>query len=173
MREKIVYRHPKGRFEVVERSGKDIFGNLYRIREARLTPEKDERGLLTNAALPVPVLRDRPAEPQRDKPKTTRGGWRKKLTDEEKTWIRRLFENGMSMKQIAREISRSDTVVRDYLTDEAKLRTPRGWRAWTDDKSRSLCAIKKMTFDLLIRLLSSFLCSIIFIFSSCIPLRCV
>lgn len=90
MRERIVYRHPKGRFEVVERSGKDIFGNLYRIREARLTPEKDERGRLTDAALPVPVLRDRP-EPQRDKPKTTRGGWRKKLTDEEKTWIRRLF----------------------------------------------------------------------------------
>lgn len=134
MRERIVYRHPKGRFEVIERSGKDIFGNLYRIREARLTPEKDERGLLTNAALPVPVLRDRPAEPQRDKPKTTRGGWRKKLTDEEKTWIRRLFENGMSMKQIARKISRSDTVVRDYLTDEAKLRTPRGRRAWTDEE---------------------------------------
>ena len=54
MRERIVYRHPKGRFEVIERSGKDIFGNLYRIREARLTPEKDERGLLTNPALPAP-----------------------------------------------------------------------------------------------------------------------
>lgn len=133
MRERIVYRHPKGRFEVIERSGKDIFGNLYRIREARLTPEKDERGLLTNPALPVPVLRDRP-EPQRDKPKTTRGGVRKKLTDEEKTVIRRFFSNGMSMKQIARKISRADTVVRDYLTDEAKLRTPREWRAWTDEE---------------------------------------
>lgn len=133
MGERIVYRHPKGRFEVVERSGKDIFGNLYRIREARLTPEKDERGLMTNPALPAPVLMGR-QEPEKDKPKTTRGGWRKKLTDEEKTWIRRLFSNGMSMKQIARKISRSDTVVRDYLTDEAKLRTPRGRRAWTDEE---------------------------------------
>ena len=44
------------------------------------------------------------------------------------------FCERLSMKQIAREISRSDTVVRDYLTDEAKLRTPRGRRAWTDEE---------------------------------------
>lgn len=133
MSERIVYRHPKGRFEVHETVGHSALGGIYRIREAFLTPEKDERGRLKNAALPVPVLRDRP-EPQRDKPKTTRGGVRKKLTDEEKTVIRRFFSNGMSMKQIARKISRSDTVVRDYLTDEAKLRTPRGRRAWTDEE---------------------------------------
>ena len=133
MRERIVYRHPKGRFEVIERSGTDIFGNLYHIREAQLTPEKDERGLLTNPAMPAPVLWDRP-EPQQDKPKTLRGGVRKKLTDEEKTWIRRLFADGMTMKQIAKEIGRTDSVVRSYLTDEAKLRTPRGWRAWTDEE---------------------------------------
>lgn len=83
MRERIVYRHPKGRFEVVETIGTNMMGNTYRFREAVLTPEKDERGLLTNTAMPAPVLWDRP-EPQQDKLKTMRGGVRKKLTDEEK-----------------------------------------------------------------------------------------
>ena len=132
MRERIVYRHPKGRFEVVETIGTNMMGNTYRFREAVLTPEKDERGLLTNAAMPAPVLWDRP-EPQQDKLKTMRGGVRKKLTDEEKTWIRRLFADGMNMKQIAKEIGRTDSVVRSYLTDEAKLRKPRPRRAWTDE----------------------------------------
>ncbi len=41
---KVVYIHPKGRYEVVERTGRNGFGELYRIREAFLTPDKDRRG---------------------------------------------------------------------------------------------------------------------------------
>ena len=43
MRERIVYRHPKGRFEVRESTGQGALGGTYCIREAFLTPEKDER----------------------------------------------------------------------------------------------------------------------------------
>ncbi len=41
---KIIYIHPKRRYEVVERTGRNGFGELYHIREAFLTPDKDWRG---------------------------------------------------------------------------------------------------------------------------------
>ena len=44
MREKIVYRHPKGRFEVVERSGKDIFGNADAVRMWPTPTQRDYKG---------------------------------------------------------------------------------------------------------------------------------
>lgn len=45
----VVYRHPLGRYEVTETTGVNIMGDTYHIREAELTPERDVRGLLTNA----------------------------------------------------------------------------------------------------------------------------
>lgn len=141
MQTTVVYRHPKGRFEVRETVGKSALGGTYRIREAFLTPQKDARGTFSRKERP-PVIAAEP-ESRKGKPKDMRGGARKKLTDEEKTWIRRLFADGMTMRQIAKEIGRTDTVVRSYLTDEAQLRKPRQQRAWTDEdreKARQLYA---------------------------------
>lgn len=125
MRERIVYRHPKGRFEVIERSGTDIFGNLYHIREAQLTPEKDERGLLTNAAMPAPVLWDRP-EPQQDKPKTMRSYLtdeaklrkprpRRAWTDEDREEARRLYASGMTLHQVGEAMGRTFSAVKHAM----------------------------------------------------------
>ena len=48
----VIYRHPQGRFEVIETTGRNVFGGTYSIREAVLTPERDARGLLTDADKP-------------------------------------------------------------------------------------------------------------------------
>lgn len=48
----MIYRHPQGRFEVIETTGRNVFGGTYSIREAVLTPERDVRGLLTDADKP-------------------------------------------------------------------------------------------------------------------------
>ena len=48
----VIYRHPKGRFEVIETVGVNFMGDTYSIREAVLTPERDARRLLTDADKP-------------------------------------------------------------------------------------------------------------------------
>lgn len=48
MKETVVYRHPKGRFEVIEHTGRGMLGGTYRYRETFLTPEKDWRGVLND-----------------------------------------------------------------------------------------------------------------------------
>ena len=63
MGERIVYRHPKGRFEVRESTGQGALGGTYCIREAFLTPEKDERGRLTAADKLAEVPVALPLEP--------------------------------------------------------------------------------------------------------------
>ena len=68
MGERIVYRHPKGRFEVRESTGQGALGGTYCIREAFLTPEKDERGRLTAADKLAEVPVALPLEPPTDEP---------------------------------------------------------------------------------------------------------
>lgn len=46
--ERVVYRHPMGRFEVVEREYRALGGNTYTVREAVLTPAKDARGFASD-----------------------------------------------------------------------------------------------------------------------------
>ena len=108
MRERIVYRHPKGRFEVVERSGKDIFGNLYRIREAQLTPEKDERGRLTAADKLAEVPVALPLEPP-----TVRTFNR--MSQKEQQKICTMWRQGFSIAQIAQAVGRAENTVNVYL----------------------------------------------------------
>lgn len=108
MGERIVYRHPKGRFEVVERSGTDIFGNPYHIREARLTPEKDERGRLTAADKLAEVPDALPPEPP-----TVRTFNR--MSQKEQQKICTMWRQGFSIAQIAQAIGRAENIVNVYL----------------------------------------------------------
>lgn len=100
MSERIVYRHPKGRFEVHETVGHSALGGTYRIREAFLTPEKDERGRLTNA--------DKLAEPP-----TVRTFNR--MSQKEQQKICTMWRQGFSIAQIAQAIGRAENTVNVYL----------------------------------------------------------
>ena len=62
-KQRIVYRHPLGRYEVIEVTGVNIMGDTYRIREAELTPERDARGLLNDADKIAPPILAIPEDP--------------------------------------------------------------------------------------------------------------
>ena len=53
----VIYRHPRGRFEIVETSWVNADGSSVRIRETVMTPQHDERGI-GNAVSPAAVLPD-------------------------------------------------------------------------------------------------------------------
>ena len=107
--EKVIYRHPKGRFDVIETTGVGMLGIEYRVREAVLTPERDQRGMLHDSdRLPRPIHELHTAAEVEIK-KTT------PMTDEEKKRIRALFRKGYSVPKIEQATGRSETAIRKYL----------------------------------------------------------
>lgn len=102
----VIYRHPQGRFEVIETTGRNVFGGTYSIREAVLTPERDMRGLLTDA--------DKYDQNQQKVNRTP-------LSEEEKETICTLFRDDVSVAEIAGYIGRGEVIVRRVL-DQRGLR---------------------------------------------------
>ena len=129
---KVVYRHPQGRFEVVEVSGRNMMGETYRYREAHLTPARDSRGFVPRTRpvyTPAPKTGEPPLVPKTNR----RGGSRTRLSEEEKRTICMLWNDGATMNDIAKQIRRTYTAVRKYLTLDAQLRTPSKNR-WTEQE---------------------------------------
>ena len=58
----VIYRHPRGRFAVVETSWRDTSGSIVRIRESVMTPQLDKRGLCSNLLTDAEVQRSSSAE---------------------------------------------------------------------------------------------------------------
>lgn len=124
-KQRIVYRHPLGRYEVIEVTGVNIMGDTYRIREAELTPERDVRGLVTNADKVVPaIIRSMPEEPVQKR------RFQKINADEAKR-IERLWRQGFSIRQIANELLRSDNTINDFLKRNG-MRKPKDRALWTE-----------------------------------------
>ena len=44
----VIYRHPRGRFEIVGTSWVNEDGSIVRIRESVMTPQRDKRGLCSD-----------------------------------------------------------------------------------------------------------------------------
>ena len=101
----MIYRHPQGRFEVIETVGVNFMGDTYSIREAVLTPKRDVRGLLSDA--------DKYDPEQQIK--------RTPLSEEEKETICTLFQDDVSVAEIAGYIGRGEVIVRRVL-DQRGLR---------------------------------------------------
>ena len=120
----MIYRHPLGRFEVVETTGRNMFGDTYRIREAVLTPERDARGLLHEEDL-------------------IDAGWhnyksREPLSDEDKARICRMYQGGATMQDIAARMGRGPDAVRKVLIKHG-LRKPFEYtNRWTDEERRTV-----------------------------------
>ena len=51
---RVIYHHPRGRFDVIETRGTSPLGPPYAIRETVFTPERDKRGIACKKALPDP-----------------------------------------------------------------------------------------------------------------------
>lgn len=138
-KQRIVYRHPLGRYEVIEVTGVNIMGDTYRIREAELTPERDVRGVLTNTdkvALPQPLP---------DSIRSKRDV--KRISDAERARICDMWRQGRSIRQIANELLRSDNTINDFLKRNG-MRKPKDRALWTEKDTlhaKKLLA-QRMTF---------------------------
>lgn len=107
---------------MVETTGRNAFGGTYSIREAVLTPERDARGLLTDA--------DKYDPDQQIK--------RTPLSEEEKETICTLFQDDVSVMEIAKYIGRGEDIVRRILDQRGlRKRVPKG-RAWTDEERKTI-----------------------------------
>ena len=158
-KETVIYRHPQGRYEVVEISGTDMFGGTYRYRETRRTPKRDARGLLRDADLCAPAIRLTGAE-QAEVGETARrkekirykvncpagaredalgygGGARRPVTGAERAEICRLWEQGESVRSIAERTGRAAGTVRLILNAEG-LRDRRKPPLWTQEERRRM-----------------------------------
>ena len=104
--EKVIYRHPMGRFEVVEREYRALGGSTYKVREAILTPAKDARGFASEfepverKVLPT-VGKVRAARPQ-------------VTPDERREWVL-MYRNGAELRDIADAFGRNVDTVRSHL----------------------------------------------------------
>lgn len=122
--ERVVYRHPRGRFEGIEKRGRNAFGGEYRIREAKLTPEKDDRGLLTEEIWEQYIDR--------------RHIKKQFLTEEEKQTICRMYSEGKSISKIVSDMGRAFETVSKIL-QEAGLHEPKiNEKPWTEQERKTL-----------------------------------
>lgn len=126
---RVVYRHPLGRYEVVETTGVNQMGNTYRFREAFLTPGRDARGRLIDA--------DKIA-PHRQLPDEIRLRTDvKRISEKERACIRDLWQQGWTIRQIANKLLRSDNTINDFLKRNG-MRSPKDRRFWTEEEHRTL-----------------------------------
>lgn len=104
---RVIWRHPRGRFDVVETCGTSPLGPPYRIREAVLTPERDERGI---------AHKEEPHKPDRSTWKSTaRKHSYTRIGPREAEMIADMYQNGCNYSRIARELGRDHTSISAFI----------------------------------------------------------
>lgn len=107
LKSRVVYRHPNGRFDVIERCGIGVLGIPYRICEAVLTPERDKRGIACKKALPDSGFTVRKS--------TARKHSYKRIGPREAEMIADMYQNGCNYSRIARELGRDHTSISAFI----------------------------------------------------------
>lgn len=110
-----IWRHPRGRFDVVEYRGTSPLGPPYRIREAVLTPERDERGQI-NETVNNKVFNSG-TNKSWDPPKPIKAHREyKPITAHEGVMIMDMYREGWPVSKIAQAVHRDRTKVSEYIT---------------------------------------------------------
>lgn len=99
----VIYRHPKGRFEVRE-TMHHAFGNTYTVREAFLTPDEDRRRL-------PEAMRIRQSTETEDKPEVHFVA----VSDREAEGFAELYRDNATIDEIAHRFHRTQETVRSHL----------------------------------------------------------
>lgn len=99
----VIYRHPKGRFEVRE-TMHHAFGNTYVVREAFLTPDEDRRRL-------PEAMRIRQSAETEDKPEVHFVA----VSDREAEGFAELYRDNATIDEIAHRFHRTQETVRSHL----------------------------------------------------------
>ena len=103
--ERVIYRHPKGRFEVRETTCR-AFGNTYSVREAIMTPDEDRR------RMPEALRFSQGGTQIEDKPKAPP---RIAVSDREAEGFAEMYRDGAPLEEIARRFARTQDTVRSHL----------------------------------------------------------
>ena len=104
---RVIWRHPRGRFDVIEYLGKSPLGTQYRIREAVLTPERDARGILHKEKPPKPEFTNRYTYARRHS--------YRRIGRKEAVMIADMYQAGYSCNRIARELGRDHTSIGEFI----------------------------------------------------------
>lgn len=111
---RVIWRHPRGRFDVVETCGTSPLGPPYVIREAVFTPERDARGQIqekishrafhcgTNKAI-------KPAKAHREY---------RPIREKEGVMIMDMYGAGWTITKIAQVLHRDRTKISEYITEQ-------------------------------------------------------
>ena len=103
---RVIWKHPKGRFEVRETEHYSLFEHrTYFTRECVMTPQKDARGLACDVPIEAPKVLFMRAAPRR----------KERVTDEEAQKFAKLFRSGMSVRSIGIETGRAGDTVANAL----------------------------------------------------------
>lgn len=144
-KKRVVYRHPLGRYEVVETTGVNQMGEPYRFREAFLTPQRDARGQLTDAdkgqtAWHKKIVKVLPAEPQEKR-------MRKQFSEDEKKRVRTMYRQGFSIQEIAFDLNRNHSTIYTYLV-KSGLHGNMEREEWTDQHDKIAKALWEQGYSL-------------------------
>lgn len=118
---------------MIETTGRNAFGGTYSIREAVLTPERDVRGLLTDADKYDP-----------DQQKVNRTP----LSEEEKETICTLFQDDVSVAEIAGYIGRGEVIVRRVLDQKGLRKIAATRRQWTDEERKTIVKMWRQGYSM-------------------------
>ena len=106
---RVIYHHPRGRFDVIETHGTSPLGPPYVIREAVFTPERDERGQI-NETVNNKIFNSG-TNKSWDPPKPI-----KPITAQEGVMIMDMYREGWPVSKIAQAVHRDRTKVSEYIT---------------------------------------------------------
>ena len=123
---RVVYRHPRGRYEIIEIAGVDCYGQPYRYRETRQTPRRDRRGLASSVKPPQVVVTPEESAPEPRKAPVKRRR-RVPLEDAERAEICRLYtQERFSISELCIAMHRGQDAIRDVLLTEGVEIRPSG-----------------------------------------------
>lgn len=128
--ERVVYRHPMGRFEVVEREYRALGGNTYTVRETVLTHEKDARGFASDYEPVEQEVMPAVGKVRAARPQVT--------PDERREWVL-MHRNGAELRDIADAFGRNAVTVRSHLRRAGEIAPVRNY--WKREKARRALAL--------------------------------
>lgn len=117
---------------MIETVGVNFMGDTYSIREAVLTPERDVRGLLSDA--------DKYDPEQQIK--------RTPLSEEEKETICTLYQDDVSVAEIAGYIGRGEVIVRRVLDQRGLRKIVATRRQWTDEERKTIVRMWRQGYSM-------------------------
>ena len=144
-KKRIAYRHPLERYEVVETTGVNQMGDTYHIREAKLTPERDARGMLTDADKVPPAWHKEKSQALPAETKEKR--LRKPFTEDEKQRVRTMYRQGFSIQEIAFDLNRNHSTIYTYLV-KSGLHGNMEREEWTEQHDKIALALWNQGYSL-------------------------